>query len=137
MNEIRTDWPAGVKRTKQRESLLTALERSANPLSAPDISFSMKEIGMKASLSTVYRILDFFVSKGLVTKINMMNSEMSLYELNRNKHKHYAVCLSCRKIIEMEHCPLEAFMPELENGDFQVTGHNLEIYGICRECNSK
>ena len=137
MNEISTKWPAGVKRTKQRESLLTALERSEKPLSAPEISYEMKEIGMKASLSTVYRILDFFESKGLVNKINVMNREMLLYELNRNKHKHYAVCLSCHKIIEMDHCPLESFMPELENGDFHVTGHNLEIYGVCKECNLK
>jgi Fur family ferric uptake transcriptional regulator len=137
MDEIRTDWPAGVKRTKQRESLLAALGASEKPLSAPDISFRMKEAGRKASLSTVYRILDLFVSKGLVIKINVMNSDMSLYELNYNKHKHYAVCLSCHKIIEMEHCPFETFMPELENGDFHVTGHNLEIYGVCKECKLK
>lgn len=134
MNNQRLEWPDGVKRTKQRECLLTALECSDKPLSALGICEKMQRDGMTASLSTVYRILDFFEGKGLVNKIMLMNSDMSLYELNRNKHRHFAVCLHCNKIIEMEHCPLEASLPELENGNFTITGHNLEIYGVCREC---
>ena len=55
----------------------------------------MKEDGNSAWISTVYRILELFVKKGVVIKTNVMNNEMAVYELNRFKHKHYAVCMNC------------------------------------------
>ncbi len=134
MDGIQTQWPSGIKKTKQRAFLLATLEQAGKPVSAQDLYFKMKEEGASLSLSTAYRILGFFISVGLVNKISVMGSEVWLYELNCNQHKHYAVCLNCHKIIEMEHCPIETFMPELEDGDFQVTGHNLEIYGLCKAC---
>ncbi|MEW9124954.1 MAG: transcriptional repressor, partial [Thermotaleaceae bacterium] len=85
-------------------------------------------------LSTVYRILDIFVKKGVVIRTNIMNSEMSVYELNRFKHKHYAVCMSCKKIIEMDNCPMEGFIPKLEDKNFHIMGHNLEVFGFCNDC---
>ncbi len=63
-----------------------------------------------------------------------MNSEMAVYELNRFEHKHYAVCMSCRKIIAMDNCPMETFIPKLEDENFHVMGHNLEIFGYCKDC---
>ncbi|MHB8061313.1 MAG: transcriptional repressor [Ruminiclostridium sp.] len=47
----------------------------------------------------MYRVLELFVKKGVVIKTNVMNNEMAVYELNRFKHKHYAVRMNCHKII--------------------------------------
>ncbi|MPN45848.1 hypothetical protein SDC9_193423 [bioreactor metagenome] len=63
-----------------------------------------------------------------------MNQEMAVYEINHPKHKHYAVCINCHKIIKMDNCPMENFTPELEENGFRVVGHNLEIYGYCKDC---
>lgn len=129
-----SDWPAGIKRTRQREKVLRILKSSGKPLSAADISFQMEKSGDGAWLSTVYRILELYVNKGIVIKTNMVNNEMALYELNRYQHKHYAVCINCHKIITMDNCPMEKFIPKLEDEDFYVTGHNLEIFGFCKDC---
>ncbi len=137
MSELLSSWPEGVKRTKQRESVLCILEQSQTPLSASDICSRMEHNGELVWLSTVYRVLELFVSKGLVIKRSVINNEMALYELNRYKHKHYAVCMNCHKIISMENCPMENFIPKLEDGDFYVTGHNLEVFGFCKECHIK
>ena len=134
MNEIQNNWPAGIKRTKQRENVLQILESSDKPLSAADICSRMEKSGDGAWMSTVYRILELFVKRGIVIKTNMMNNEMAVYELNRFKHKHYAVCISCHKIITMDNCPMEKFIPKLEDGNFYVMGHNLEIFGLCKDC---
>jgi len=134
MEENQTIWPAGIKRTRQRENVLSILENSEKPLSAADICSRMENGGNAAWMSTVYRVLELFVKKGVVIKTNMMNNEMAVYELNRFKHKHYAVCMNCRKIIAMDNCPMEKFIPKLEDEDFQVMGHNLEVFGFCRDC---
>lgn len=137
MKEEQTSWPVGIKKTKQRESVLSVLESSEKPLSATEICSGMEKEGDAAWLSTVYRVLELFVKKGLVIKTNVMNNEMAVYELNRFKHKHYAVCMNCHKIIAMDNCPMEKFTPKLEDNDFQVMGHNLEVYGFCKDCNPK
>lgn len=134
MNEKQNIWPAGIKKTRQRESVLLVLEHADKPLSAADISSQMEKGGDAAWMSTVYRVLELFVKKGVVIKTNVMNNEMAVYELNRFKHKHYAVCMNCRKIIAMDNCPMEKFVPKLEDEDFQVMGHNLEVFGFCKDC---
>jgi Fur family ferric uptake transcriptional regulator len=134
LKAVRNNWPVGIKRTRQRESILSILESSGKPLSATDICSEMEGSGHSAWLSTVYRVLELFVKKGVVIKTNVMNNEMAVYELNRFKHKHYAVCINCHKMITMDVCPLEKFIPKLEEEDFHVMGHNLEVFGYCKDC---
>ena len=137
MKQLQTDWPSGLKRTKPREQVLAVLEQAAKPLSAMEICSEIEKNGESAWLSTVYRILELFVNKGMALKIAMMNSDMALYELNRYQHKHYAVCMSCQKIFPMENCPMEKFIPKIQDKDFRVIGHNLEVYGYCKDCAPK
>jgi len=137
LNELKQNWPSGLKRTKPRENVLLILERAEKPLSAMEICSEIEKAGESAWLSTVYRILELLVKKGVVVKISVMNNEMALYELNRFQHKHYAVCLGCHKIIVMDNCPMERFIPKIRDADFHVTGHHLEVYGYCKDCSSK
>ena len=137
MKEESNSWPSGLKKTKPRESVLSVLEHAKRPLSAMEICAEVEKDGEGAWLSTVYRILELFVKKGVVVKIAVMNNETALYELNRFQHKHYAVCLGCRKILTMDNCPMEKFIPKIQDSEFHVLGHNLEIYGYCKDCDSR
>jgi Fur family ferric uptake transcriptional regulator len=134
MRKTQENWPEGLKRTQPRERVLTVLEQADHPLSAMDICSAAEQGGKPVWLSTVYRILELFVQKGVVTKVAMMHNDMTLYELNHLQHRHYAVCVSCRKVVPLHTCPLEKFMPRLDDQSFHVLGHNLEIYGYCGEC---
>jgi Fur family ferric uptake transcriptional regulator len=137
MDERTAQWPSGIKKTRQRQSVLSVLERSSSPLNASEIRDMTEKDGTPVWLSTVYRILELFVKKGVVAKISVLNNEFALYEMNRFGHKHYAICVSCRKVIQMDNCPMEKFVPRLEDGDFHVTGHKVEIYGYCKDCDAK
>ncbi|MDR1070906.1 MAG: transcriptional repressor [Gracilibacteraceae bacterium] len=128
------DWPAGVKKTRQRQTVLTLLEQAEAPLSAADLFAGAAAAGREISLSTIYRILEYMEKKGVVTKAEVAGSERVLYELNSFRHKHYAVCVICRRIISVDNCPMENFIPNIAETDFRVTGHNIEIYGYCRDC---
>lgn len=127
-------WPAGVKKTKQRLLVYAVLEGTVSPLSAMEIFRQLEGEKPAFWLSTVYRVLDLFVREGLVVKTTVMDNSMALYELNRHLHRHYAICMGCHKVIEMDNCPMETFEPKLADGDFRVLGHKLEMYGYCRDC---
>jgi Fur family ferric uptake transcriptional regulator len=127
-------WPEGLKKTKPREHVLEVLEKADKPMSAMEICSAIEKGGNASWISTVYRILELFVKKGAVNKINMMGNEVAVFELNRFHHKHYAVCISCHKIFPMRNCPMERFLPSLDDDEFHVLGHNLEVYGYCGRC---
>lgn len=134
MKEIQPPWPAGMKKTKQRACVLSVLERSDSPLSAMEICKQTERENCPVWLSTVYRILELFVKENVVTKTTIMDNEMALYGLNRSQHMHYAVCLNCHKVVEMDNCPLEEFVPKLSDSDFRILGHKVEMYGYCKDC---
>lgn len=137
LKETPNPWPAGLKRTRQREGVLAVLEQANKPLSAAEICSKLEENGEKAWLSTVYRILELFVEKEMAVKTSVMNSDVAVYELNRYKHKHYAVCIGCHKMIGMNNCPMDAFIPELDEQNFRVVGHNLQVFGFCKDCRQR
>lgn len=134
LKKSQKNWPAGIKRTRQREGVLTVLKQANQPLSAAEICSKLEEYGEKAWLSTVYRILELFVEHKIAVKINVLNSGTAIYELNRDKHKHYAVCIGCNKMIGMHNCPMIECIPELDEQNFRVLGHNLEVFGFCEDC---
>lgn len=129
-----SELPVGVKRTRQRESVLAVLSKSDKPLGAAEIYAEILKDGDAAWLSTVYRVLELLVKKGAVTKITPSGGETALYEL-AGEHRHYAVCIGCRKIVYVDcDCALGGYIPRLADKEFRVTGHNLEIFGYCGDC---
>ena len=128
------EWPDGLKRTKQRERVAEVLLTAGQPLSAQDIARRIDNEGGGAWLSTVYRALESFVEHRVAVRIAVTGSDVSLYELKRAGHRHYAVCVDCHRIIPMSGCPVGQFKPELTEDGFTVTGHNLEVFGHCKNC---
>ncbi len=135
--QVNKIWPAGIKRTKQREQVLDILIKADKPLSAMEIYAQIEKATAPVWLSTVYRILDLFAEKAIVVKTTVMDNEIAVYELAGKQHKHYAVCICCHKMIPMANCPVKDFVPKLAESNFQITGHKLEMYGYCGECAAK
>ncbi|WP_099206096.1 Fur family transcriptional regulator [Scatolibacter rhodanostii] len=129
-------WPVGLKKTKQREYVLTALENIDRPMSAVEIYDLIQDKNENINLSTVYRILELLEEKGLIFRVSRPGSETILYEKNRFHHKHYAVCLKCHKMISIVNCPMQDFVPTISETGFQVLGHSIEVYGYCEACSS-
>lgn len=128
----------GIKNTKQRNLVFDILNKSDCPISAENIFSQVTSIDPTINLSTIYRVLETFVTKGLVLKSSMMGSNNAAFELNRRNHKHQLICLRCNKTIPIDFCPLKSFQQSIEETtDFDITGHNLEMFGYCPECKEK
>ncbi|HEY9059448.1 MAG TPA: transcriptional repressor [Pseudobacteroides sp.] len=128
----------GIKNTRQKNMIFDILKEESLPLTADRVFFKAKEIDTTISLSTVYRILDIFVDKGMVLKSSITEDNKAVFELNRMEHKHYLVCIRCKKIMDVDNCPFEVYEKSLEQEtSFQVTSHRLESYGYCPVCKTK
>ena len=138
MNSEKTFKGCGLKNTKSRLAILDILERSAQPLSAEQIFLELKEKNISTNLSTVYRTLDTLTEKRLVTKLQITGDSRALFEYNRMAHKHYLICLECKKITAIESCPLGDYVKALaQETDYSISGHKLDIYGYCPSCRKK
>ena len=129
---------SGLKNTKNRTAILYILEQKKQPISAEDVFLEMKQRDMSVHLSTVYRTLDALADKDMVIKLNITGDNRALFEYNHMVHKHYLVCLGCKKIITIDRCPLENYEHLLEKEtDYTIIGHKLDLYGYCPECKEK
>ena len=124
LNKILSD--TGLKCTKQRLQVLDILENAPSPLSAENIYEKVSEM----SLSTVYRTLEKLCEKNIISKHTIQDSDKLYYEIIRNSHRHYAICLGCQSMKYVDVCPVHT--ANIDN--FTVTGHKLEIYGYCDKC---
>lgn len=130
------EYPQGMKWTRQRKAVYDVLLQAGEPLSAVQIynQTVKNDASENYAVSTIYRILTAFEEKGFVSRSNWMGEGTQVYELERGSHTHYAICLSCHKHIPLHACPFEhVHLPE-SDGDFQITGHKLELYGYCKDC---
>lgn len=129
----------GIKTTRQRALLFDVLKDTNTPLSAEEIYSKVSSIDASFNMSTVYRILEVFISKGMVIKSSKVDNNAAVFLLNRDDHTHQLVCLKCCKAIPISVCPLKKFEESMGKiTDFEIMGHKLEVFGYCPDCkNSK
>jgi len=124
----------GLKNTKPRQAISEMLEDADAPVSAEDIHKNLGKKGMKVNLSTVYRSLELLESYGIVNK-TVISEGKALFELTSDVHTHQIICTKCRKMIPVDVCPISNLQQQIEGStNFKVTGHRIEIFGICSEC---
>jgi len=130
-------WPKDLKKTRVRQAILKVLRRADSPLSALQIAAQILKEDAEVWPSTLYRGLEAFVKGGIIKRIDLAENSASLYELETHEHGHYAICLDCRRIIKIANCPFDSYEPLIDDANFAITSHKMEIYGYCSDCLKK
>ena len=110
-----------IKKTKQRLDIFNYFINNKN-IEIKDLieNFNYDE-------STIYRIINLFLEKDIISK--KVNNNKIIYNLHSN-HKHILKCTKCKKE-ELIDCPYE---------NIDLKGFKLEnkvINGICKDCQVK
>ncbi|HCP15167.1 MAG TPA: hypothetical protein DIT32_05275 [Peptococcaceae bacterium] len=73
--------------------------------------------------------------KNLIAVLNLSGNTKALFEYNGRSHRHYLICLCCKRIEAIAHCPLKDDEETLaKETDYRISGHKLVIYGYCPDC---
>lgn len=124
-----------LKKTYPRKIILGLFENKDQFLSAEDIALVFTKEGHPVPLSTIYRILDQFIEKALVSEVHVEGAGVKLYERAHAHHAHHLICTSCAKVMHVESCPVHDYQDDLEDTHgFKVTHHTLNFYGLCEAC---
>jgi Fur family transcriptional regulator, ferric uptake regulator len=124
----------GCKNTKSRKAIIEMLEKAEMPMSAEELFLRLKEKGHSVNLSTVYRTLELMEGKALVSK-SVIHEGKARYELTGDGHRHHLICTNCNRVVHIDVCPLEELQRNVsQTTNFNITGHRLELYGVCPAC---
>jgi len=82
-------------------------------------------------IATVYRTLKALVEEGWLVAVDLPG-QPSRYELAGKEHHHHFHCRICGRVFELDGCV--GRLGELVPPGFQMTGHDLLLYGYCQPC---
>ena len=127
----------GLKATAPRLKILELMENSlVRHLSAEDVYKLLINSQFEIGLATVYRVLTQFESAGIVIRHNFEEGH-SVFELSSDAHHDHIVCVRCGRVEEFHDDEIEHRQRIVaENMGFELTDHNLNMYGLCLSCKS-
>lgn len=124
---------SALKVTSARIAVLDFLSSAKYPQDAEEIYDYLQSRNEKIDRATVYRILDVFLQKGLIQKVEFGEGR-SRFELSRNDH-HHLICENCGRITDISDCRISDLEKQIKQKKyFLVKRHSLEFFGICRLC---
>lgn len=127
----------GLKVTQQRLAILESLALGRAHVTAQEVYELVHAQHPEIGFATVYRFLRKMTENEFVTEVRM-GGLPARYELTPREHHDHLTCTQCGKIVEFEDHQIESLQERVakENG-FSLTGHVLELYGICADCQKK
>ncbi|MEG2378616.1 MAG: transcriptional repressor [Bacilli bacterium] len=108
-----------IKQTTQRIKIYQTLKK-------PTTVKSLLEYCKDIDQSTIYRVIELFLQKEIITK-EVRDNEI-YYSLIKNDHFHFVECDICHKKEMLKVCPIKIVK------GYEITSHNIEIHGICNDC---
>jgi Fe2+ or Zn2+ uptake regulation protein len=109
------------------------LEESDRPLNVEEILSRMT--GYRSGVPTVYRNLQQFAEQGWIEPIVGPDQVMRFVRCHSRAHHHHVQCERCGRMVELEGCGLKKALEALEaKSGFRITRHQLQLFGLCPEC---
>lgn len=125
----------GVRFTPQRQAILEFLLDTTSHPTAEEIFQHVKAKFPGVSLGTIYNTLNMLKEHGHILELSYGDMS-SRFDGNPQNHYHI-VCLECGVVKDYHRPLLELEQEARKESGFVITGHRLEYYGICPECQKK
>lgn len=118
--------------SKQREEIKRVVQESKTHPSANEVYEIIKSQHSSASMSTVYRNLNFLCETQQIRKIYMPNGSVR-FDGELQEH-HHVICEKCGKLFDVKFDLDNLNKKVEEQTGVKVNTFQLTIGGICRPC---
>ena len=132
----------GTKLTAKRSQVLEGLLVSKTAVSAYELTdLCRNTLGYDLLPMSVYRILDFLASEGLVHRLKTTNKFIACSHISCD-HEHQAwqflICQSCDKVeeVDLEKSIVSKITDAIHEVGFRIAGSQLELEGVCADCSA-
>ena len=129
---------SGVRTTRARRIVIEELIRVDGPRTAEEINKLLKST---VPLSSLYRTLSVLSSSGVLERFHD-GAGVARYELAEwlTGHHHHITCTRCGSTQDIDFdAQTESTIRQIADdasriAGFEVTGHRLDLEGLCRRC---
>jgi Fur family ferric uptake transcriptional regulator len=122
---------ASNRKTKQRDALVSVLERAERPLSVAELLEAASKRIEGLGVATVYRAVGALLDDGRIEAVEIPG-EPTRYERSDKGHHHHFQCEKCERVFDIAGCldNLRKLVPP----KFRVKEHSVMLYGVCATC---
>lgn len=150
MIAVEAETKIGDKHNMHYETLKAILKKNGASLTRPrrlvfDLLLDQEPQGMQVLVkraesqidrATVYRVIELYERLGIVHRLNIgWKYKIELSDIFAGHHHHF-YCTNCSKTYPLPaNSMLETMISSVAAKDgFSPRGHQLEVYGICSDC---
>lgn len=127
-----------LKMTRQRRLVVESFLRSDGHLSTDELFDLVRKKDQKIGFTTVFRTLKALTDCGLARETRLNDGRTRFEHIYKRPHHHHIVCLECNRTIEFFSPQWEQIQDEIVSKySFQPSYHNVQIFGVCRDCQNK
>jgi Fur family zinc uptake transcriptional regulator len=127
-----------LKITDLRKDILDIILSAKKPLSAYDILDLLKSKRANAKPPTVYRVIEYFVDKKIIHRVETTNKFVCCSQLDNFKTKYHGILFLCQKCGNSFEVMDDDFLTALKIFSkkhlFAVNESLVEIKGVCEKC---
>ena len=126
-----------IKLTDLRQAVLNIFIKTKKPLKAYDILNQLKKSRDNAEPTTVYRVLEYFLTHHLIHRIESDQSYTLCHDLQSHQDECALLmhCQQCHAVTEIIDPILQALLRKItQENDFLVQARHIELSGCCHLC---
>ncbi|MBI3769798.1 MAG: transcriptional repressor [Deltaproteobacteria bacterium] len=125
----------GLKSTSQRDDIARVFFASNRHISVEELYREVRKINPRVGYATVYRTVRLLRECGLAAERHFHDGEARFENVEEELHHDHLICERCGRIVEFSNSEIEELQERVAHKlDFVISGHKMELYGICGEC---
>lgn len=122
-----------VRRTKQRQLVLEAVQASDDHPTAPQIYQRVRRRYPGIAYATIYNALRWWVGRGELREFTFGDAA-ARYDRNRDRHDH-AICTRCGSLLDVEvRLPKKILDQVRRRTGLKIASHHVQFLGLCARC---
>lgn len=122
--------------TPNRLTVFRTMQKSQRPLTVSDLADQVQATGLNTA--TLYRIMETLTALKIVHPV-LQGHQSVAYELVEPfaRHHDHLICRSCGRTMDIYDCRLEDALKAIsDDRGFHIDFHQMEVHGICPDCQS-
>ena len=125
----------GVRLSSGRQIVFDEVMQAHGHFAAEELVKQCKQNRRKVSRATIYRSLHELLEAGIIRETAFGEKHQHFEHLYDETRHHHARCVRCHTILEFPDLEEDkVYKKILEQKGFNVLGHEMHFYGICKDC---
>ena len=127
-----------LRSTRQRDIIIDIFLSTHEHLSVEELYLKVRASHPGIGQATVYRTMKLLVEAGLARELIFPDGQTRYEHQLAGEHHDHLVCTACSSVIEFEDETIEQPQRDIaKRHGFTLTGHRMQLCGICPACSSR